>query len=406
MRVRHLQLLSLARVLALANEATSAVTGLSNEISVVADGWVRIAPFGDSEKLRQVRRPDGSTEDQRFIQRLTRESAQAMVDDHSSILSKVGRMLKVQRGVPIFKRHPDLRKHAPETVTLENQGEPVPQGYFSELAVRDDGFYGRVVVSGDGEDAIANEGLKWLSPLWLVREIGTDGSAKIVAPFRLLSAGLTDRPNISGGDPLANQREQPGQTNTNMNREQILAALGLAPTAADADITATITALNASVQSVASLSNEKTTLATAKTGAEQALANEQAAHTTTRTALKAERQARIALVVADALATGKITAAEKAATEAALANESAFEAELAKLTAKPAALPLGSQTDAAGNRRQQNSAADPSQQLVALANEYLKSCHGDFAKAHARAKTARPDLVEAMAAEERARRGK
>jgi hypothetical protein len=44
MRVRHLQLLSLARVLALANEATSAVTGLSNEISVVADGWVQISP--------------------------------------------------------------------------------------------------------------------------------------------------------------------------------------------------------------------------------------------------------------------------------------------------------------------------------------------------------------------------
>lgn len=400
---RYSQPLLAPLAIALANEGT-AVLGLDNEMAVGADGWVRIAPFGDSTKVRRVRTAAGAEETQSFVQRLTPAAAQAMVDDSRRITSKVGRMLRFQRGIPIFRRHPDLSKHSPETVTLENQGDAYPRGYFSELAVRDDGFWGRVVLGDEGEDVIANEGLKYLSPLWLVRPIGQEGDSKVVEPFKLLSAGLTDRPNIPGGDPLANQKDPAAVfSNTNMNRQQLLAALGLTEAATDADITAKITTLSSSASQVATLSNEKTTLATAKTTAETALANEQAAHTATRQAFQKERGERIKLIVDGAVAASKITAAERPAIEAALANEATFEAEVAKLATRTPVLPNGSQTQNAGGRRDANG-TDASQQLIILANEKLAECGNDWPKAYLRAKSLRPDLAKAIEVEEQARR--
>ena len=380
----------------------TAVIGLDNELTLATDGWVRIAPYGDSTKVRRVRATDGTETTQTFVQRLSRASAEAMVSDSKSLLSRAGRAVRFLRGIPIFRRHPDLAKHAPETVTLENQGDATPRGYFSELDARDDGFYGRVVVSADGEDVIANEGLKWLSPLWLVRKIGDQGQDAIVEPFRLLSAGLTDRPNISGGDALANQGDPTGRTTT-MNRTQILAALGLTETATDADITAKITTLSASATQVSTLSNERTTLATAKTTAETALANEQGAHVATRTALANERKALNDLLIGQALADARITPADKAAWEAALANEATVAAKRIELAALKPVLPTGSQTGGAGGRKS-DAGTDALTQFQALANEEAAKCGGDFSKGWARAKALNPTLAKAVEAEEQARK--
>ena len=391
--------------IALANEAEQALIGLENELSLSADGWVRIAPFGDSTKVRRVRQANGTEQTQTFIQRLSRNAAEAMVSDSRSLTSRAGRAFRFLRGIPIYRRHPDLAKHSPETVTLENQGDASARGYFAELDVRDDGFYGRVVVSESGEDVIANEGLKWLSPLWLVRKIGDEGTSAVVEPFKLLSAGLTDRPNISGGDALANQGDPAGRTvtATTMNRTQILAALGLAETATDADITAKITTLSASVTQVATLANEKGTLATAKTTAETALSNEQSAHGTTRATLANERKALNDLLIGQALADARITPADKAAWEAALANEATVAAKRTELAALRPVLPTNSATAGAGSRKA-DAHVDALTQFTALANEETAKVGGDYQKGWARAKALRPDLLKAMEAEETARK--
>jgi hypothetical protein len=65
----------------------------------------------------------------------------------------------------------------------------------------------------------------------------------------------------------------------------LIAALGLAATATETDITTAITTLRSEAGKVTTLGNEKTTLANDKATAETSLANEKTAHTKTKTTL-------------------------------------------------------------------------------------------------------------------------
>src|SRR5688572_26042168 len=92
-------------VIALANEGGEIeAIGLENEFSVGADGWVKIAPYGEHLKERTVRDARlGGERREVFLQRLDRVAAQVMVDKFNSFWGKLKRFVQ---GVPIYKRHP------------------------------------------------------------------------------------------------------------------------------------------------------------------------------------------------------------------------------------------------------------------------------------------------------------
>src|SRR5438132_1574313 len=135
------------------------IAGLESQIGG-ADEWVKIAPYGESLKERMARNGSGRLERQVFIQQLDRASAEELASRFNS-KQQGGRRFAM--GVPIYKGHPDLSTHSPETVSGEG-GEARACGMIKALEAREDGLYGQVVVTDEGEAAIENGGLKWMSP--------------------------------------------------------------------------------------------------------------------------------------------------------------------------------------------------------------------------------------------------
>jgi phage I-like protein len=267
--IDHPASVSVARLVALANEAEQVgIVGLENEFSVGADGWVKIAPYGESIKERTVR--NGlSTKHEIYLQRLDKPAAEAMVRKFKSLWGKVKRFVT---GVPIYKRHPDLASVTPGVVTEALANDKSAYGMFADLEARDDGFYGRPVMSQAGKVAIENEGLKFLSPFWWALPVGTTQNGyPIVSPIELISAGLTDRPNIPGGEALANERQR--EQHKTMKEKLIklfgLFGISLANESTDEQIDSAIKQLETKAGSVKALENEKQTLTQTKTGAGQ-----------------------------------------------------------------------------------------------------------------------------------------
>jgi hypothetical protein len=380
------------------------IVGLENEFSVGADGWVKIAPYGDSIKERQVRHDTG-TRTEIYLQRLDKPAAYAMVRKFNSLLGKLKRFVV---GVPIYKRHPDLTKITPNAVATSLANDASEYGMFAALEAREDGFYGQPVITPAGKIAIENEGLKFLSPHWWALPIGkTSNGYPIMSPIELISAGLTDRPNIPGGEALANERQRKEET---MKQKLIslmaLFGIALANDASDEKIEEGLKQLETKAKEATGLANEKTTLTTAKTEAETALANEKAAHTTTRTnlegqlteartALANERKSRIELMLDVAILQGRITPAEKpqwasemerdfAGKSTALANE-AVKVKTTSLTAN-----LGARK---GEATKVN---DAQSQLIALANERMATAKCSWQDAWGFVTRQNPGLLEEL----------
>ena len=87
-----------------------------------------------------------------------------------------------------------------------------------------------------GAEAVANRRLRFLSPVWSLDEAGR--------PERLVSVGLTNKPNLPVR-PLLNRA--PGDSDVeekeNEMKEQLIAALGLAPEATDEEVVSAVAAL-------------------------------------------------------------------------------------------------------------------------------------------------------------------
>lgn len=88
-----------------------------------------------------------------------------------------------------------------------------------------------------GAEAVANRRLRFLSPVWTLTEDGR--------PERLISVGLTNKPNLPVR-PILNRA--PGDSDVeeqkeSQMKEQLIAALGLAPEATDDDVVAAVAAL-------------------------------------------------------------------------------------------------------------------------------------------------------------------
>ncbi|KAF0093439.1 MAG: hypothetical protein E1N59_2840 [Puniceicoccaceae bacterium 5H] len=286
--------------------------GPLEEMSNASDGWYRVATYGD------VPHSLG-------LQRITKASAETMVKAFKS----TGDRLKRAFGVgghrpPVYIGHPDDAAFANQ----EGHEDTSPYGVVTGMEARDDGFYLKV----DWAEAWANvrERKKWrFSPRWAMRAVST--APRIFSPVKLLSLGLTDRPNLPDA-AAANSATAPNPKSTSMNEKlkKLLLALGfsnerVADTVAEtpgADAIS-ITEMTASVAGLKQTADAANSEDSKLKAAQTAFAN--------------ERKARAALIVDGHVKRGAITAAERTGFEQRIvdaANEAAIETVSKELGAK------------------------------------------------------------------------
>src|ERR1700728_1638492 len=177
---------------------------LQNDAATLDDeGWALIAPFGEHPKTRLVKK-NGRFVEEKFIQVLDNESADQLLSRENSIFRRIRRALV---GIPVYKGHPDLRDYSPETAAALVKKEII--GTIHKVRKTARGIEANFILTPAGADAVENEGSKFPSALWLVQPIRRRGDAILAKPFKLLSVGLTARPNISGVESLANASTHP-----------------------------------------------------------------------------------------------------------------------------------------------------------------------------------------------------
>lgn len=312
------------------------LVGFANELDLGSgEGWAQVAPYGEWPHA------DG-------LQRFGRAEADKMVSYFRKPWNRIKRAIV---GLPIFAGHPDHKAFA------NSHTDRTRYGHVLDLEARDDGLYGRLVLSEDGADKVEKDGLKFLSPHWLANTLPSEGGRKVFAPVFLVSLGLTARPNIPGAS-LVNS-----QPDTAMP-EWIKKLLGLANEASDDQVRASIEALQVRPEPTA-LANETARATT--------LAAELEAQ---RTALANERKARIGDLVTAAVHAGRILEADGPAWTARLERD--FATEATALANAKAALKTEARSAALGAQKPASSARD---QFVALVNEAMPAHGLDWGKA-------------------------
>lgn len=356
----------------------------SNEFSLAMaeDGrpaeWLQI-PYGDHHHALGV------------IQRLNRPSAEVLVSNFKSIASSLGRLFG---GSPIYIGHPD-------DPAFSNQfSDRKSYGWVLDMEARADGLYIKPKWGAAGLELLSNAHFKWFSPRWGCKPLpGVRANGlPVVEPVKWVSLGLTNDPNIQGIPPLANETQQ--TEGATAMREQLIALLGLAPDATDEQIIAAATQLKeASAAGATAVANEKTARATAET----ALANERteraAKEASLQSTIQSERKERINLILANAIAAGKITEAQKPQWAADLA--ASFDAKVVELSNAAPALPQGgSQTGDLGNRNADAQAKRDVQtrrdKILLLVNERMDKAGEDYTTAYSAIKHANPSLFADM----------
>lgn len=283
-----------------------------------ADGWCLIAPFGRWPKTYQYAE-DGVAKTKKFIQALDNESADALVSKDNSFFGKLKRALV---GVPVFKLHGDIKDVDPKS--LANSAEKIKVGVVDQIRKSARGIEAHFALDNDGATAV-EAGYKFPSAYWWVLPVGLENDSIIAKPFKLISVALTQFPNISGVESLANSRspiESEHQQKTNKEPEQMkmiagwLIANGVAlPNTAEGPTEHQV------------LDGLKT-LFTSKAGEVTALANEKSQLTGSTNTF---RRKAATFAVDCALLGGRVTAADRDAKITALENAKDFDAEVTTL---------------------------------------------------------------------------
>jgi phage I-like protein len=304
----------------LANEAKSAFTyiGLTNALEQ-SEEWVQIAPQGQFEHSRG-------------IQLIDDRAGEAMVNHFGKLTSKLARRFV---GVPFYIGHPDHPDHSKEFTDKK------AYGWVNALEWRKGeagGLFGKVEWSAPGKELLANGHYKFLSPHWNAEtQPQLKFNKPVFRPVELVSVGLTNQPNLPV-NALANEAET--ESKNIMEKALLIALLGLANEANEEQIKTKIT----------SLVNTQNEAATVRTS----LTNEQTAHATTKTGLenqfKAERKARIELLVNEAIRDKRIPAGKKDEWITALETDFAGKS-VALANEKKAEIKTESRTGNLGGRR-------------------------------------------------------
>ena len=122
--------------------------------------------------------------------------------------------------------------------SMSADGDTTAAAWIPSLHSRPDGLGCPLEFTDVGDAAVKNKRIRFLSPAFDVEMI--DQENKIVRPTRLISVGLTNRPNLKTLQPLtnsaagvANMAEKAGKEG---NMKGIIAALGLPETSDEATV--------------------------------------------------------------------------------------------------------------------------------------------------------------------------
>ncbi|MDR2576958.1 MAG: phage protease [Puniceicoccales bacterium] len=138
----------------------------------VAQNWFKLVNYGEyAHRLG--------------MQVVTKDSAREMTKSFHSLMQRFARKF---RGVPVYIGHPDDAHFCGQT----GHGDMRAYGWVQDLDAKDDGLWVKVKWSSAGEELLANEHFKFLSPRWEMQSLGNGR----FAPKNLISIGLTNHPNI------------------------------------------------------------------------------------------------------------------------------------------------------------------------------------------------------------------
>jgi hypothetical protein len=377
------------RKVALANEEAkrTGLISLANELMIGSDGWVKLASYRDYPLSRTVLDAGGVEVEEKYIQRVTPESAARMAKAHNSFFGKV---LKLRRGAPIRARHTDRWDvAAQEGVTLAHKKpaalENSSYGIFAQLDARADGLYGLPIFEAGAQQIIERDKLKYFSPFWWTDMIGLENSIPVVEPTELISVALTDSPNLKDSPALSNAREnkpQPQKKEDTMLKKIIalMTKFGIAlANESETEVESKLPELETKLSQRAALENEKTTQAGRITALENEVNTEKTDHGKTKTALANETSEANGLAIDLAIAEGRIAPSERnTRLEALKTGGSTGRKALLNETVKFKVTPVT--TDA---RRSETAVTDDkgaqkaARRLVALGNELFSK--GGFA---------------------------
>lgn len=346
------------------SDDASAVAVFSNGVNVAEDGWAQLAPFGDYAGRAIVRRDDGAFQTFDAIQRLDREAAEGMV---AKFKSPWNRLKRYFTGCTIYAGHPDVPALAAE------YPDKSPKGMIVDLQVRDQGLFCKPVFTNEGSELVETRTLRAFSAYWSAKEIGAPsapGALRLFRPDCLKSAGLTNHPNL----PVHLLNESKTQNpDPNIVKKQIvidfLATQGitLANEAADEQIADALLQLGRRAAEIETL----------------------------RADLVNERQFHRETLLDQAIAAGRITAAQRpdwaARLETDFANGAiALGQLLPVLKTKAVTAQLGARKAEMANPGERRDA------LETLLRAELAANGGDYNRAFATVQKANPALFQAM----------
>ncbi|HXC98270.1 MAG TPA: phage protease [Verrucomicrobiae bacterium] len=346
-----------------------------NEIAVGADGWAQLAPFGDYPGQAMLRQPDGAIKTFPAIQRLDRAAADLMV---ARFKSPWHRLKRYFTGCHIYAGHPDVPAFA------NDYPDKTPKGMIVDLEARADGLFCKPVFTTEGSELVETRRLRAFSAYWSAREIGGQPGPggrflKLYRPDFLKSAGLTNHPNL----PVHLLNEAQPRTPSPVKKQillDFLAAQGitLANEAPDDQIAAALHQLGDRV-----------------TAAESSLSTRDQELESLRSELANERSAHIGAVLDNAVAAGRITAAQRPDWATRLGADFAnAAAALSRLmpTLKTKALTL----DFGARKAEIANAGERRDALETLIRTEMAGNGGDYDRAFAAVQKANPALFAAM----------
>jgi len=386
------------------------ITILANEAALDEDGWALIAPFGEHPKTRFVKK-NGAMQREQFIQVLDHQSADQLLSRENSLFRRIRRAVV---GIPVYKGHPDLGDYSPETAGGGAKKEII--GTIDKVRKTERGLEAHFVLTPAGADAVEREGCKYPSALWYVQPVGRRGEAVLARPFKLLSAGLTAHPNISGVESLANARHAGPTQETTITKEpdmKLIAAwllghgvtLAHADSPAESDLLAALQKLHASAAGeAAALGNENSTLTGENADLKSQISNLQSSAAALanetqdlKTQISHLKTQRAAAVVDLAIARGKLAVSERPARLQALENPADFDREAAAILDAPARFKTTGSAESGKILANHGATGDAREEYCASVERHMKETgETDPVKAHHAVMHNNPGLAEKL----------
>lgn len=375
-----------------------------NEIAIGTDDWAQIAPLGDFPGMAFVADGKGGFEKKKAIQRMDQAAVAQMANEYENSRRGISKFLTSR---PLYVGHPDAPGGAARWT------DKSPKGVFASLAARENGLFGQLILTEEGEKIVASKEYRALSGRWDAEIIGQEKGVIVCRPTKFLSAGLTNYPNLPV--QLLNEAEAETQNTKKtdiMKKEAVIALLmglgvsgiTIANEASDDQISEALKQLGAKAKTADTLTGEKTTLANEKAqleGKVTTLTTEKATATTerdtARTQFANERKGRITDLLDQAVRDGRIPAADRSTWETRLGNEITFANESEALKKQTPTIKTTSVTLQRGDRKVEISNANERREMVVeLVNERQSSTKCSYDEAYAYVQKNYPQLFAAM----------